>query len=114
MINTMVSAANAQRTELRPGRTSAFAASAVQDLNPLDSIAGPSDAELWAIEAEAELLAAELALVDAEAAWYRRPDPNTAAEYLAAVGEVLDLHSLYGYETTATASMAHDFFSEAA
>ncbi len=64
---------------------------------PINRTAGPLDAELWEIEAEADLLAAELALVDAESAWYRNPTPETAADYLDAVAEVIDLHTLYGY-----------------
>lgn len=63
----------------------------------LETAVTPTDVELWAIEADADLLSAELALVDAETDWYRSPGPETAAAYLAAVAEVLDLHELYGY-----------------
>ena len=60
----------------------------------------PTDSELWAIEVEAELLTAQLATADAETAWYRRPDPETAADYLAAVTEMTDLHSFYGHDAS--------------
>ena len=52
----------------------------------------PTVAELRAIEAEEELLMAELALVDAETAWHSRPSLDTAAGYLAALTLVLDLY----------------------
>lgn len=68
-------------------------------MRSIEELTGPSDADLWAIEAEADLLAAELALVDAEAAWYAHPGPETAADYLAAVTEVVDLHDLCAHRT---------------
>lgn len=58
----------------------------------LDSVEGPSDAELWAIELEADVLGAELRLVDAEAALAARPGRSAIAAYLQALLDVVDLH----------------------
>lgn len=58
----------------------------------LDSVEGPSDAELWAIELEDDLLGAELRLVDAEAALAARPGRSAVAAYLQALLDVVDLH----------------------
>lgn len=62
------------------------------ELLPLDLLEGPSDDEIWAIEAESELLEAEVALVDAEAAWLAEPSPRSAAEYVQALLDVVDVH----------------------
>lgn len=64
---------------------------------PLQDLAGPTDAELWIIEADAELTTAELALVDAEIAWLSRPTPKTAADYFQALVDLADLHDLYDH-----------------
>ena len=64
----------------------------------LDDIDEPTPAELWAIEAEAELLAAELALVEAEARWFSNPRASTAAAYLQALIDVADLHDFTDHE----------------
>ncbi|MEM9654011.1 MAG: hypothetical protein AAGA65_18100 [Actinomycetota bacterium] len=58
----------------------------------LDEIPEPTDHELWAIEADAELLVAELALVEAETALFARPGNATTAAYLRALLDVVDLH----------------------
>jgi hypothetical protein len=63
-------------------------------VTPLHDLAGPTDAELWGIEADAELLAAELALVDAEIAWFTQPSCATAADFLRALVDLADLHDL--------------------
>ncbi len=58
----------------------------------LDAIDGPSDAELWAIELEGEVLDAELRLVNAEAALFAQPSKAAAAAFLRALLDVVDLH----------------------
>ncbi len=58
----------------------------------LDEIPEPTDAELSAIEADGDLERAEVALVDAEAALFARPNNATAAAYLQALLDVVDLH----------------------
>jgi len=60
----------------------------------LNDLPEPTDAELRAIEAEAELLAADLAAIDAESAWLRDPSPGTAARYISALLELIDLVDL--------------------
>lgn len=57
----------------------------------------PTHPKLWAIETETMLLVAEHALVDAESAWYSYPCPGTAADYLEALVEVVDLLDFYGH-----------------
>lgn len=61
-------------------------------MRPLDDMAEPTVVDLRAIDAEADLLAAELALVDAECAWFSRPGPISAADYLRALAALADLH----------------------
>ncbi len=61
-------------------------------MNLLNEVPEPSDAELWAIECEADLQAAELALVDAEVALLTSPSNVTAVVYLRALLDVVDLH----------------------
>ncbi len=56
----------------------------------------PPESQLWAIEAETELLAAELALADAELAWSLRPNPMSAACYLESLAAVTDLWESFG------------------
>ena len=65
---------------------------------PLELLDGPTDSELWAIEAEAELLDAEVALVDAEAAWLTERSPRAAAAHLQALLDVVDLRHMAGHE----------------
>ncbi len=55
----------------------------------------PTDTELWAVEPAAELISAELAVDDAESAWFERPNPATAAAYLSALADLADLRELY-------------------
>ncbi len=64
---------------------------------PLELLDGPSNSELWAIEADDELLDAEVALVDAEAAWLTDPSPRTSAAYLQALLDVVDLQAMVGH-----------------
>lgn len=59
-----------------------------------EGVPEPTPAELLAIEAEADVLAAEMALIDAEMAWLRDPGPATSAAYLAAVLDLVDLLDL--------------------
>ncbi len=68
----------------------------------LDEISEPSDSELFAIEAEDELLAAELTLVEAETALLARPGNATAAAYLQALLDVVDLHDFTDDEADST------------
>lgn len=58
----------------------------------LEHLEGPSDAELRAIEQEGDVLAAEMRLVDAEAALAATPTNANVAAYLRALLEVVDLH----------------------
>jgi hypothetical protein len=58
----------------------------------LDDIPEPNAAELWAIEADAGVLLAELALVDAETALFARPSNAAASTYLRALLDLVDLH----------------------
>ncbi len=60
---------------------------------PLDA-REPTEAELWAIELEGEVLAAELALLDAEAALLASPTNRAVGRYLRALLDVVDLHDL--------------------
>lgn len=64
----------------------------------LDAIDGPSDAELWAIELEGEVLAAEVRLVDAEARLAAAPSRAAAALVLQALLDVVDLHDFSDYD----------------
>ncbi len=59
---------------------------------------GPTDSELWAIEAEADLLATELALVDAESTWCRERSTESAADVLRALLDLVDLRDLCAHE----------------
>jgi hypothetical protein len=65
-------------------------------MTPLDELAGPSPPELWAIELETEVAAAELALVDAEVRWMTRPCRETAVGLVQALLDLLDLVDLVG------------------
>ena len=60
-------------------------------LDVFEDLVGPTVAELLEIEAEAELLSAGVASIDAELAWLMRPCPATAARLLAALAVVVDL-----------------------
>lgn len=53
----------------------------------------PTDADLAAIEAYADVTDAEVALVDAECRWHTTPTPWTAADVLAAIGHLTDLYA---------------------
>jgi len=64
----------------------------------LDAIDGPSDAELWAIEQEGEVLSAELRLVDAEARLAASPSRAAAASFLQALLDVVDLHDFTDHD----------------
>lgn len=70
----------------------------IEETKPFAELADPTDEELWAIEADGELLAGELALVDAECAWFAQPGPDTAADVLQAVIDLVDLHDLCTHE----------------
>lgn len=64
----------------------------------LDRTIEPTETELWAIEAEAQELAAELTLAGAEAAFYERPNADTAAAYVRALLDLVDLHDFAGHQ----------------
>lgn len=64
---------------------------------PLELLDGPTNAELWAIEADTELLDAEVALVDAETAWLTDASPRNSAAYLQALLDVVDLQEMVGH-----------------
>lgn len=56
----------------------------------LDKIPDPTDAELWVIELRGQVLSVELALLDAEEAFFGRPSSHAAARYLSALLDVVD------------------------
>jgi len=61
----------------------------------------PTDVELWLIETENELEAAESALGAAEIVFARSPRPSTAAGLIRALLDVVDLSELVGHQPIA-------------
>ncbi len=61
-------------------------------MSRLDEVPEPTETELWAIEAEADLLVAELALLEAEATLLARPSNAAVAAFLRVLLDVVDLH----------------------
>jgi hypothetical protein len=64
----------------------------------LGDLPEPTKAELWAIEAEAEVLMAELTLVDAETALFAQPSKTAASAYLQALLDLVDLQDFTDHQ----------------